>query len=318
MDFNTVKDIVLYAILASVFLYCLFKWNILGGNRGTKKTTRERDEQRASQNKKAFFRWLMAQFEGLNLLIGGGLSKDKEFELRYKLDRCDIKVKPLDRRLKPTELNGIFRLVQFISIIITILAFSFSFSIVSCGWLVLCLLPKAFIIILDTKIQAEDEELEENFPDLYLLLYSRLIKGAHARILPTVQDYVNSLNEMYGNGKGHMAIRKFCSRFVANVEIYGDESMAIKKLRDHYHSPTIINFCNLAAQSLTGVNNADKLLGFKQELTDARKKAMQRYAERLVVKGNRAVYVVYVVLFEFIVLSWVSKIDLSLFSGLFG
>ena len=320
MDGNGLKDFILYTLLGFIFIYALVKLNVFSSRRGVRHTLKEREKHISQVKKRGFYNAVFKRLESMDTLVGKGLSQAQKFEWQYKIDRCDMKIKVLERRLKATELNGIFRSIQLLSIIMAILAYSFTFQLSSLIWLVGLATPILVQLVIDARIQEEDAELEHDFPDLYLLLYSRLIKGAHAStsLIPTITDYVNSLNEMYGVGKGHLAIRKFCGRFVANSEIYGDLKVAVRHLRNYYHSPTIINFCNLAAQSLDGVHNADKLLGFKQELNEQRKQAMEKYAERLVVKGNRAVFVIYVILGEFVILSWVAKIDLSLFSGLFG
>lgn len=311
------KDIILYVLLGMIAIWVLYKVGIFGNRRGSSKSSRDRDKLKSTKRKQGITLWFLKQCTGIATMIGGNIPEYKLFEYQYKIDRCDIRVKSLSRTIKPIELIGIFRLFQFIIILVTILLFSFTFKVGTLLLLTCCVLPKLYILILDGKISAEDEELEKNFPDLYLLLYSRLTKGAHAKIEPTVKDYIKSLDDIYGVGVGHIAIRRFCSRFIANVEIYGDESVAIRKLRERYRSPTVVNFCNLASQSLSGVDNADKLLCFKQELSEAHKRQMEKDAQRLVAKGNRTVYLVYIVLFEFILLSWVSKIDMGLIGKMF-
>lgn len=313
----TIKDIVLYSILLGVVFAILRKIGIIGAKRGTKKSAKQKDREQSVLHQRQLTIWMMKQFDSIYNFIGY-TSKDQEFEIKYKMDRCGLSVKALERRMKVSELVGIFRLIQFFVILITIVAFSLSLNVLTLAILLGLLIPKAYLFSLQVKIMSEDEELEENFPDLYLLLYSRLIKGSHARIEPTIKDYVNSLNDMYGVGVGHSAIRRFCARFIANVEIYGDESMAVKHMREYYRSPTIINFCNLAIQALSGVDNSDKLLTFKQELAEERRVKMDKRAEALVEKGNKVIFIIYVILFEFIVLSWVSKVDLSMFNMFLG
>lgn len=313
----SLNDIMVYTVVGVFAVWILFRTGILGAKRGKKRTVRERDTERTRLRKMRFSKWMFGVFTYIAGLVGKGIPESKLFEMQYKLDRCEIRSKNLERGIKAVEVYGIFRAIQLFFILLTLIIFSITLNLLSLLLLLGCLIPKAFILFLNTSIAVEDEELEANFPDLYLLLYSRLLKGANANIDPTIRDYIASLDDIYGVGVGHKAIRKFCNRFSANVEIYGDESIAVRKLRDYYHSPTVINFCNLAAQSLSGVDNADKLLSFKQELSEARKRAMELAAERLVKKGNRTVYLVYIILFEFIILSWVSKIDLSLISMMF-
>lgn len=319
MDISSIgfKDIFLYSVLALFIIWVLVKFNMIGAKRGTKKSSKQRDKETSRQRNRRRAIWFMKQFESLYNFIGYS-TKEYEFELKYRLERCDVKVRSLERPLKVSELIGIFRFIQILTVLITITVVSLTLSPVGLLILVGIFIPKLYSGLLKLKILSEDEELEDNFPDLYLLLYSRLRKGAHTRIEPTIQDYLNSLDDMYGTGVGHIPIRKFCSRFIANVEIYGDESMAIKRMREHYRSPTMINFCNLAIQSLSGVDNSDKLLTFKQELAEDRRVKMDKRAAALVEKGNKVIFIIYVILFQFIILSWVSKVDLSMFNAILG
>ena len=313
----TPKDIIVYGLLLVIVIFALYKLNIIGTRKGVKKSSKQRDKQKSEVRNRKTTIFFMKQFGNIYNIIGNS-TPEYLFELKYLLDRNDVRVKTLDRRIKPEEVVGIFRFIQMVIIIAVIFIVSFTLNFTLFSLLLLVLLPKSYTLLLKAQIAAEDEQLEIDFPDLYLLLYSRLKKGAHTKIEPTMNDYVRSLNDMYGVGVGHIAIRRFCSRFSANVEIYGDEVVAIKHLREYYRSPTVVNFCNLAIQALTGVDNREKLLTFKQELAEERRVRMDLKAAALVRKGTRAINIIYVILFEFIVLSWISKIDLSLFNNFLG
>ena len=313
----TPKDIAVYILLVIIVIFALVKLNILGTRKGVKKSNKQRDKEKSEVNKRKRAIFFMKQFSNIYNLIGNS-TPEYLFELKYLLERNDIQVKALDRRIKPEEVVGIFRFIQMLVVLITLLTVAFTLKAVMFVIALGVFLPKIYTLLLRGQIAAEDEQLEIDFPDLYLLLYSRLKKGAHTQLDPTMRDYIRSLNDMYGVGVGHLAIRKFCSRFSANTEIYGDEIMAIKHLREHYRSPTVVNFCNLAIQALTGVDNREKLLTFKQELVEERRVRMDLKAAILVKKGTMAINIIYVILFEFIILSWVSKVDLSLFNSFLG
>jgi hypothetical protein len=49
----------------------------------------------------------------------------------------------------------------------------------------------------------------------------------------------------------------------------------VPKLREKYHSPVIVNFCNVATQSLQGIDNLDSLLTLKMELTRRKAQLME-------------------------------------------
>ena len=89
-------------------------------------------------------------------------------------------------------------------------------------------------------------------------------------------------------------------------------------MRDYYKSAMLVNFFNLAIQSLRGVDNSDKLLGFKMELTQKRLEAMTERAKKLVLKGQRAIWAIFIILAQFVVLSWVAKAGLGDLMKFFG
>lgn len=313
----TIKDIIVYILLLILVIFALVKLNIIGTRKGVKKSNKQRDKERSKVRKRKFTIFFMKQFGNIYMLLGNS-SQEYLFELKYLIERNNVQVKALDRMIKPEEVVGIFRFIQMLVILITIFVVSFTLNFAFVALVLGVFIPNLYIIFLKGKIAVEDEQLEMDFPDLYLLLYSRLKKGAHTQLDPTIRDYVRSLNDMYGVGQGHIAIRRFCSRFSANVDVFGEEITSIKNLREYYRSPTVVNFCNLAIQALTGVDNREKLLTFKQELAEERRVRMDLKAAALVRKGTRAINIIYVILFEFIVLSWLSKIDLSLFNNFLG
>ena len=111
---------------------------------------------------------------------------------------------------------------------------------------------------------------------------------------------------MYGQG-GNPSMEKFVTQFRNNIEVYGDDCIAVKKLREVYRSSMIVNFCNLAVQALNNVDNSDKLLAFKIELSQKRMEQMTAEAKKRVAKGQRMIYLIFIILGQFIVLSWVAK-----------
>mgnify|MGYP003298363222 CR=1 FL=1 len=57
----------------------------------------------------------------------------------------------------------------------------------------------AFNMVVEAKIMEEDSEIEKDFPDLYMLLYSRLVRGTQVRLAPTLDEYIKSLEVIYGD-----------------------------------------------------------------------------------------------------------------------
>ena len=130
------------------------------------------------------------------------------------------------------------------------------------------------------------------------------------RLAPTLDEYLSSIDAIYGE-QSHKAMRNFVLDLRKNIEIYGDDSMAIHKMREVYRSAMLVNFFNLVVQSLRGVDNKDKLLAFKMELSQKKLEKMTERANILVAKGQKAVMLIFIILAQFIVLSWVAKAGLS-------
>ena len=85
------------------------------------------------------------------------------------------------------------------------------------------------------------------------------------------------------------------------------------KLRDIYHSATIINFCNIASQSLQGVDNFDNLMTFKLQLVDRKTVIMRKRQQQILASGERSIYAIWVILFIFVVVGWYSKLPTGFF-----
>ena len=132
----------------------------------------------------------------------------------------------------------------------------------------------------------------------------------HFDVNKTLDEYIKSLEVIYGD-KSHSAMKKFVLELRKNIEIYGDDSIAVHKMRETYKSAMLVNFFNLAIQSLRGVDNKDKLLAFRMELSQKKLDAMTVKANKMVEKGQKAVMLIFLILAQFIVLSWIAKAGLS-------
>lgn len=306
---NSGSFIIILALVAYV-IYVTRLFNFWGVSRGANKLKADvrLEKQRTKQAKR--ITWFLAKFVLLHHLVGFSLSSRASLEYKYKLDRLRWQVKSLDRSLKPEELMGIIKFVQLLGVFLAVGLFILTSSSISAVFLLLLFAPTIFNAYAASRIMEEDEKLEMEFPDLFTILYSRLLRGSQIRLAPTLKDYLQSLDSLSGQSASKKVIRNFVVDLRNNIEIYGDDGMAITRLRDKYRSAMVVNFCNLASQALNGVDNSDKLLSFKIELNNKRVEQMERRAAILIKRGSRAVLLVYVILFQFILLSWIAKLTL--------
>ena len=156
------------------------------------------------------------------------------------------------------------------------------------------------------KIRDEDDIIDLYFIDLYLLLYSKLRQGSKARLSSVVESYVDTLHTS-NNAEMKRVMLGLAEFLLNNLSMYPDHE-AVPLLRERYKSATIVNFCNVASQALQGIDNADTLLTFKMALVEKKAQAMRKTAQKLRIKGERSIYLIYVLLFIFIGMSWASKI----------
>ena len=228
---------------------------------------------------------------------------------KYFIDRLEIRSEILDRTLTPEEVRGKYLLFLIIGILcIPIGVFIPVLWIVTVASVIVFFsYPKVYI----QKIHDEDEIIDVYFLDLYLLMYSRLRMGSKARLQSVVESYIDTLN-VSANLEMKEVMLKFSRFLLNNLSMYEDHT-AIQHLRDRYKSATIINFCNVGSQALQGIDNSDTLLTFKMDLVRKKTDLMKKNAEILYQKGNRAIYLIYVILFIFIGAGWMSKLPTGFF-----
>ena len=305
-----VRDLIIYGILLVLVLFITKQHNIWGVKKATSKTKVDVKKAKEEANYRNIILWFLNKADMICHNFGFEPSLAIIEKYRYNIFRGRLNVPYVDRAITPTELIGIFKVIKFISCFLAIFLTVLTYNLVFLMFFFGVFVNKLFEYAMEFKIIEEDTEIEEDFPDLYMLLYSRLIRGTSMRLAPTLDEYLNSIDAIYGE-KSHQAMRNFVMDLRKNIEIYGDDSMAIHKMRDVYRSAMLVNFFNLAVQSLRGVDNKDKLLAFKMELSQKKLDLMTKKAEAMVAKGQKAVMLIFIILGQFIVLSWVAKAGLS-------
>lgn len=301
---------VLIVCLIFFVLYVTKVYNFWGLTRGTKKARADvAFEKRRARKAKRASRWL-SRFVWVNSALSFS-SNRRESDYIHKIERIHWRIKSLDRLIKPAELFGLLKTVQIFGVFLTIGLFVLTGSIFSLVFAVFLFAPMMFNAFVGAKISDEDDKLELEFPDFYTVLYSRLLRGSHMRLAPTLKDFLHSLDSVGVTSKSKKVIRNFVVDLRNNIEVYGDDSIAITKLRSKYKSAMVVNFCNLASQAISGVDNSDKLLSFKIELNSRRAEEMEKRANILAKRGSRAVLLVYLILFQFLIISWVAKLSIA-------
>lgn len=309
------QDVLVFIIGIAVCWWILSFFGVFNSNKAARKAAADRDTMKAIQRKRRIMNWVLGFFENFGMKVGGGISESASIKYDYIIQRRELYIKTLGRQWKPIELVGIFRFIGFAGCVITVIGITrFTVNIAWLGFL-LCFADRVWLTSQEMILTDEDKELEHDFPALFLLLNPKLQMGANARIAPVLSDYMQTLNMMYSPTE-HVAIKRFVRLLRNHIELYSDEVLALIKVRSLYKAAVVINFCNLAIQSMNGVDNKEKLISFEEELTRQQLDYMRGVQEKRIEKANKVLYALYIILGEFIVLSWVSRMGGS-FDSLF-
>lgn len=308
------KTIIL--VLATIFavynilkLYGVFEFSVR-----PRKTVNEIEKKRKYNKKRRFETKKLGLYTMSVDLFRGIFMTDLTYEKhKYYIQRLELRSEPLDRLLTPEEVRGQRVFPFLISLVLIPLGIFFP---------VVFLIPLGFLANILTyqtvykmKIADEDDIIDNQFINLYLLMYSKLKQGSRARLQGTVENYINTLEGSKSTEESRVML-KF-SRYFLNLLALYEDHVAVPHLRDVYHSATIINFCNVATQSLNGIENFDNLLTFKMQLTERQTNMMRKRQQEILRKGERSIYAIWVILVIFIAVGWVSKMPTGMFKTMF-
>lgn len=299
----------IFAVYNILKLYGVFEFSVR-----PRKTVNEIEEKRKYNKKRKLETKKLGLYSASVDLFRGIFMSDITYEKhKYYIQRLELRSEPLDRLLTPEEVRGKRVLPLLLSLIFIPLGIFFP---------VVILIPIAFLANLLTyqtaykvKIADEDDIIDNQFINLYLLMYSKLKQGSRARLQGTVENYINTLEGSKLTEESRVML-KF-SRYFLNLLALYEDHVAVPHLRDVYHSATIINFCNVATQSLNGIENFDNLLTFKMQLTERQINMMRKRQQEILRRGERSIYAIWIILIIFIAVGWVSKMPTGMFSSMF-
>lgn len=307
IDYLLVRNCVVGIILIATILY-VCKTQHIGGTASEKKIKKEQQQYKKEQEARNKLIKRLNVYKEFAGKFGMGVSQRTIYDWEYRIARLFSAFETLGRTITPIELIGMFRLGQFLSISIAIAGIVLNGNIF---FIILLLLGVSaqgvFTYICDLMIKQQDTNIDNDFADVYLLLYCKLVKGTNAHISGVLTDYLK-ICDMTMRADEHKDIRKFVSTLVTNINVVSDETTALLRMRELYHTATVVNFCNIATQALRGANMADKLLQFKLDLLQHTKLVAERDAKARAEKAQYAIYAVWIILFEVVGVVLVTRI----------
>lgn len=321
--------LVLITVLATAFaVYSILKlYGVFEFAGGVRSASRRIDERRSEEKTVASEQRRLRRYSKLtNMFRGILLPQHNIDDLQYYIARLEIRSEPLNRLYTVEEYRGKYAMIGvyigiFTGAICLAVALGGGSSVVirvllAVGVVLILLANSLYKVKAMRDIYDEDDVIDKNFINLYLLLYSKLRQGSRARIVDTVQQYVDTMKENAGTREDDVML-KLGKQLLNLLNQYQDE-VAVEKLKDTYRSATIVNFCAAAGTALRGVDNGDNLLTLRQQLERKQENAMREKSHKILQRGSRAIYGIYVILGVLVIVSMISKLPLGMFSAVFG
>lgn len=302
----------LLIILATVFaVYMILKqFGVFEIAKDTQKVASDISSSKKSVKKREFEKSKLAFYTGLVNTFRGLLMSDIQYEKHtYYINRLELRSNILGRLLTPEEVRG-SKFAPFACSIVVI-----PLAIFKPVLFMIPFLAFAYFITyelkLDAKIRDEDAIIDDYFIELYLMMYSKLKQGSRARLQGTVENYIDTLQSAVSTEVRDTMLK--LGKCLLNLLSLYEDHVAVPMLKEIYHSATIINFCNVASQSLNGIENFDNLLTFKMQLVERKTEMMRKRSKAIVRKGEMSIYAIYIILVSFVLIGWYSKLPSGMF-----
>lgn len=299
-------------IILTVFavIRVLQQFGVFEKTKGVNSLAKDINKRKSTANEIKLEKKLLGVFEGVCNAFGQlALSPQRRENYKFYIDRLELRSNVLDRPYTPEELRG--KEVCQLLIGLAFIPLGLVKPIVLAVTAVFTI--KFFMenSLHEAKIHDEDVIIEDHFIDLYLMLHPKLKRGSKARLASTVDTYIKTL-DITEDVEVARVMKKFATFFLNNLFLYEDQ-VAVPKLKERYRSAVIVNFCNVATQSLQGVDNGDILTSTRMELIRKKKNRFIKITEKRGEWANRVILVIYINLFVFIIISWVSKLPAGIF-----
>lgn len=302
-----------YALI--ILLTCFAVWNILRSfgvfefkTQPKKIATHIQQEKKLNKRRGAEKRKLEFYASVTNMFRGILMPQRVYEEHQYFIQRLELRSKVLNRFYTPEEYRGKYAFILIVSLFfIPIGVFLLpAFAVPAIGIFLFLGYPAS----MRQQIQDEDIIIDNNFLNLYLLMYSKLKMGSRARLQPVIESYIDTV-QTESDARVRDTMLKLARFLLNNLSQYEDHQ-AVPKLRERYNSATIINFCNVAGQALQGIDNSDNLLTFKMQLVERKTSAMEKRSERIFNQGQKSIYLIWAILFFFVAIGWYSKLPTNM------
>lgn len=302
--------LVLLAIFIILKMYEIkspFKGKGINSTLSRMETIRRRDEKIIQQNK------ILASTTKLIEKTPFKLAKSNEDYLQYNIDRAGIRIPGGGRLLKAKEFNALQKasiiLLCCIGVFVTIFINSLSGALLIMASIILGgTLPMMY---LRGVVKAKDDEVRLNFSDFYLMLHYVIIASANTPLVGIMKSYAKTTtsDEMV----------RLVDTCVHYIDTYGEYGATRYIARQYREIPEVGKLMRLIRQANDGADVKAELMGFRQELLNAKKYEIEKRMNKLIARARMSFNLLTPILVQAIISAMAIYIsDMGLATSLFG
>ena len=202
--------------------------------------------------------------------------------LTYNLERADIRIPGGARIMKPEEFNAIIKTIEAVLVLIFLIMAIFISAPVG-GILiivtvaVLSSLPMMYIRGL---VKQKDNEVVEHFADMYLMIHYVLLASAGTPLTSILKSFDKTTNSI--------EMHRFVDCCVHYFDTYGEYQGTNYITKQYREIPQVAKLMRLIRQNNDGGDVRAELIGFRNELLSAKKYAIRKRMEKLVLNARRS------------------------------
>ena len=216
---------------------------------------------------------------------------NKEY-VNYNLSRAGIKLPGGARVMKAEEFNaiivGITGCVIAVSLLVTLLAnYAIGAVMIVSAIVMAANMPMMFV---RQTVKAKDDEIRENFSDFYLMIHYVLLAGAKTPLASIMKSYAKTTDS-----KEMQSMVGVCVHF---IDTYGEYEATRYISKAYREIPVMGKLMRLIRQANEGGDVEAELMGFRKELLDEKRYAIERRMDKLIARARASFNLLMPILFQ--------------------
>ena len=273
-------------IMRILSIRSLFKDRAVQDEIDNNSSIRRRDKQIMSVDKGLRKITRVVSKAGLNV------SSDSYDYMSYNLKRAGVKVPGGARAMTPTEFNGCVKLAEVVFLILGFVIMLFMNMLMGLVIMVMSLLMLETLpmLVVRNMVHAKDEQIKDNFLDLYLMLHYELLSGGSTPVARTMRSYLKTSppEEMI------RFVENCCTIFDTYGEYQGTQYVS----KDYREIQEVCKLMRIIKQQQDGGDVEQDLIGFRESLIDEHSYKIKVRSEKLIKKARASFNILMIVLVQ--------------------